>query len=402
MRSTSCGLSLLLLLDNALQTHSFVSTATTNKIFPRYVSSPSSLRMGLLDDILKSTPRPAAPRPKVEVPPDFQIPEPKPLTITPSSDLSSLLKSSIALALRLATGAFVLGWQIDSLFYKDGNDNDNESKSESESESESEASTRTPKKYSLPLFFGLINIRDSSSVLSNGNAPRPKQNLIIYEYDASPYCKRVREIVNVLDLTVEYRPCPGARQSAFSRELLERTGRQTVPYLIDPNTNVEMFESNDIIQYLVQTYGPSDASSYDSKALWPITFEFFSIFTSTLSAIVRDMPASKRQPNARSDNEQMIPIELWGYECSPFVKPVREKLCALALPHVMVSCSRGSANRDLLLERISAGTSTGTGTTARFQVPYIVDPNTNISMFESAEICEYLDAVYTVKGGGGD
>jgi glutathione S-transferase len=36
--------------------------------------------------------------------------------------------------------------------------------------------------------------------------------------------------------------------------LLERTGRVQVPYLIDPNTGVEMFESADIRAYLERTY----------------------------------------------------------------------------------------------------------------------------------------------------
>ena len=35
--------------------------------------------------------------------------------------------------------------------------------------------------------------------------------------------------------------------------------------------------------------------------------------------------------------------------------------------------------------------------TKTFQVPYIVDPNTGVSMFESAEIVKYLDATYTKK-----
>jgi glutathione S-transferase len=82
----------------------------------------------------------------------------------------------------------------------------------------------------------------------------------------------------------------------------------------------------------------------------------------------------------------MIPLELWGYETSPFVRPVREKLGSLCLPHIMVSCSRGSANRDKMVEM-----------TGRFQVPYLVDPNTGISLYESTEIEKYLEAVYTVK-----
>lgn len=51
---------------------------------------------------------------------------------------------------------------------------------------------------------------------------------------------------------------------------------------------------------------------------------------------VRGLKGIKMQPNARPDNIQMRPLELWGYECSPFVRPVREKLDVLGLPHVMV------------------------------------------------------------------
>jgi len=316
-------------------------------------SSPSSS---------SSSPKPKKKRkgPIVQVPPDFQIPEPKPLQITRDSEIGSALKGSIALAVRLATGTFVLGWKIDTFFAP-----------------EQDQGT----KYALAL--GPFRIRDVSTVLNQ--APRPVQPLILYEYTASPFCKRVRETINVLDLTVIYKPCPGARQSKFSDELFERTGRRTVPYLIDPNTGVEMFESDDQIQYLLDTYGPSK-DLYDAKALWPITFQPFSIFTSVVAEVVRGFPGAKRQENARPDNEEMYPLELWGNEASPFVKPVQEKLVSLALPYKFVSCSRGSANRDLMVQK-----------TGRFQVPFLVDPNTGLELYESPEICEYLEACYTVK-----
>jgi glutathione S-transferase len=316
-------------------------------------SSSLSIAVGLLDELLgKSTPI----IPKVRVPDNFEIPEPKPLTLTSSADLAGVLKSSAALAVRLGTGAFVLGWKIDSVFAKQDDG-----------------------KYGLSI--GPFCIRDSSSVLQD--APRPTKPLILYEYDGSPFCKRVRETINVLDLTVEYRPCPGAR-SGFSDELFKRTGKRTVPYLVDPNTGFETFESSDQIDYLLQTYGPPE-DSYDKLALWPITFQSFSISTSTMVAILRDMPGSRRQPNARPDNQKMKPIKLWGYECSPFVRPVREKLCNLCLPHEMVSCARGSTNRDQMMEKVG-----------RFQVPYMEDPNTGIAMFEGPEIVQYLENVYTV------
>jgi glutathione S-transferase len=229
--------------------------------------------------------------------------------------------------------------------------------------------------------LGPFSIRDTSTVLTN--APKPDKPLVLYEYDASPFCKRVRETINLLDLTVEYRPCPGARHGKFSNELFERTGRRTVPFLIDPNTGTELFESSDQIEYLLQTYGPPQ-QEFDRKALWPITFQAFSVYTSTLVAVLRDFPASKRKETARPDNEDMEPLELWGYESSPFVRPVRETLGSLCLPHVMVSCPRGSGNRDKMMER-----------TGRFQVPFLVDPNTGIEMFEGPEIVRYLEAVYT-------
>lgn len=342
------------------------AVTTSNKY-----SSPL-LKMGLLDDIstiLRPSKDSGISRnifvrnqyPKVELPEDFILPDPKPLTITNTSDVPSLLQSSAALAIRLATSAFVLGWKIDTIF----------------------ADPKDESKYSLQI--GPFCISDSSSVLMD--APRPDKTLVLYEYDSSPYCKRVREMINLLDLTVEYRPCPGARNGKFSKQLYEKTGRQTVPYLEDPNTGVGMFESDDIIEYLLDAYGPQDKGSFDRKALWPITFKEFSIWTSSFAALFRGMPGSKRQTNARPDNEDMMPLELWGYECSPFVKPVREKLGELVLPHRIVSCSRGSSNRIKLMAR----------TGKKFQVPFLVDPNTGIEMFESSEIIKYLDAVYTIK-----
>jgi glutathione S-transferase len=34
----------------------------------------------------------------------------------------------------------------------------------------------------------------------------------------------------------------------------------------------------------------------------------------------------------------------------------------------------------------------------RFQVPFLVDANTGVELFEGDEIVKYLETVYTVKG----
>jgi glutathione S-transferase len=76
---------------------------------------------------------------------------------------------------------------------------------------------------------------------------------------------------------------------------------------------------------------------------------------------------------------------LWGYENSPFVRPVRETLSSLGLRHTLISCARGSVNRDAMFRK-----------TGRFQVPYLEDPNTGVCMYESGEMVKYLNAAYSV------
>ena len=87
----------------------------------------------------------------------------------------------------------------------------------------------------------------------------------------------------------------------------------------------------------------------------------------------------------RIDVTRLDPIVLWGYEGSPFVRPVRETLNSLGLAHVMLNCPRGSQNRDRLFRK-----------TGRFQVPFIEDPNTGLSLFESSAIVKYLKGTYSL------
>ena len=49
----------------------------------------------------------------------------------------------------------------------------------------------------------------------------------------------------------KYVPVEGGKRA---QELPKMQGRLQVPYLVDPNTGVQMFESKDILKYLNQTY----------------------------------------------------------------------------------------------------------------------------------------------------
>lgn len=82
---------------------------------------------------------------------------------------------------------------------------------------------------------------------------QPTQLLEMYEFEACPFCRKVREVLSELDL--EYVSRTVARGSAGRDVLRARGGKMMVPYLIDPNTGTEMFESADIVEYLRETYG---------------------------------------------------------------------------------------------------------------------------------------------------
>lgn len=86
--------------------------------------------------------------------------------------------------------------------------------------------------------------------------PRPDQPaalLELYNFEASPFCRKVREALAALDL--DYLVRNVAKKSARRPELVARGGKMMVPYLVDPNTGVEMYESDDIVAYLEATYG---------------------------------------------------------------------------------------------------------------------------------------------------
>jgi glutathione S-transferase len=104
-------------------------------------------------------------------------------------------------------------------------------------------------------------------------AKRPKRPLELFSFESSPYSRRVRELLCELELPYLLRSTGKARWQDLGppllratlfpslpvggrtrKELLERAGKVQVPYLVDPNTGTEMFESEAIRDYLLATY----------------------------------------------------------------------------------------------------------------------------------------------------
>ena len=75
----------------------------------------------------------------------------------------------------------------------------------------------------------------------------------LYNMEGSPYCRKVRERLSELALPYVVRNLPTG--SPKRDELVRRGGKMQVPYLVDPNTGREMYESDDITAYLSAEYG---------------------------------------------------------------------------------------------------------------------------------------------------
>ena len=88
---------------------------------------------------------------------------------------------------------------------------------------------------------------------------QPEKLLELYEFEGCPYCRLVREVLTELDIDAMIYPCPkgGTR---FRPQVVEQGGKAQFPWLHDPNTGQQMYESADIIRYLLATYGQRSVS----------------------------------------------------------------------------------------------------------------------------------------------
>ena len=203
---------------------------------------------------------------------------------------------------------------------------------------------------------------------------RPVRELILYDFEGCPFCRKVREALSNLDLDAEVRPCPknGPR---FREELKERGGRSMFPYLIDPNTGTEMYESDAIVRYLYTQYGQGKV---------PLTLGAGAL--TDLSSVLANLPRPGRGAFYRRARQPAQAFELWSFEASPFCRIVRECLSTLELPYRLHNVAKGSAKRSDFVMR--AG---------KMQVPFLVDPNFGVEMFESQVIVDFLEQNYRLS-----
>jgi glutathione S-transferase len=235
-------------------------------------------------------------------------------------------------------------------------------------------------------------VRGTNGIQSNPAAVKPRQLLQLYDIENCPYCRLVREALTELDLDAEILPGPQGGER-FRPELAERGGKTQFPYLVDPNTGTEMYESLDIVAYLFETYG--------QRSL-PLKWRAGKL--QTLGSMLASAPRMSKGMKARPGLEPEYLLELYSFESSPYARPVRELLCEMEIPYILRNCGRTEL-REWILPPVRAALKITPQSTldnrrvlqdmeGKVSIPYLYDPNTEIGLFESGEILEYLRETY--------
>ena len=227
---------------------------------------------------------------------------------------------------------------------------------------------------------------------------KPSKTLKLYDMEASPYCRLVREVLTELDLDVMILPCPvgGTR---FRPEAERIGGKQQFPLVVDEGEGTVRYESADIIEHLRVTYGQRKPGT--GQTLRPLA-----VGSSWAASALLWRPGGVTGMKARPSKAPAQPLTLFSFESSPFSKPVRARLCELELPYLLRNTGKGAMSdmgppsfRDQLFKGPKGTTPNRRWLeeqTGKVQVPHLIDPNTGTAMYESQAILKYLDTTYAL------
>jgi glutathione S-transferase len=235
------------------------------------------------------------------------------------------------------------------------------------------------------------SLRFWRGTMARGSAKRPARPFHLYEFEACPYCRLVREALTELDLDALIHPTPRGGER-FRPKAQELGGKQQFPFLVDPNSGESMYESADIIEYLYRRYGGRAAPA---RLLRPLD---------VTSSVLAGIPRLRAGAQARPSKAPKRPLELFSFESSPYSRRVRELLCELEIPYLLRSTGKArwqDLGPPILRATVFPALPVEGRTRAellsragKVQVPYLVDPNTGAAMFESEAIRDYLMDTY--------
>ncbi len=231
-----------------------------------------------------------------------------------------------------------------------------------------------------------------ASAVAKRSKPPPEHDLVLYDFEASPWCRLVREYATILDLTLTVKPCPRETllygEGSFgpnSKYRLEAMNwhqnkirgnthiedNLTFPLLVDQTKmlsthnktnqnetkdNVDedngvavLTESYDILTHLWEYYGESVVRRNprpDQKLNNPSNTFSSRFFSLAGPSYLRPMPRCGllRFPSSNhlQENNRLI---LYQSEGCPESRLVREALCCLTVSYNSVPVAEGSYNR---------------------------------------------------------
>lgn len=230
---------------------------------------------------------------------------------------------------------------------------------------------------------------------------QPKKAIKLYEFEGSPFCRRVREVLTTLNLDYEVYPCPKGG-TKYRKEVKQLGGKTQFPFLVDENTGEKLYESQDIIHYLFKHYGHSGQTpaKFSHYPKLPVIAFAGTLVNGARGVFIKKSIIDRKAP------AQLL--ELWGFEASPYTRVVRGLLTELELPFKFhnVAKERWQDQGPSVL-RLKPGKYVALSGGKResvvkvmnrksqdIQVPYLVDPNTDTKLFESKKIVDYLQQRY--------
>jgi glutathione S-transferase len=233
-------------------------------------------------------------------------------------------------------------------------------------------------------------LRAPRGVVVKGHRAKPAKLLELFEAEYCPYSRHVREALTELDLDARIYPIP-RNGKRYKQRLVKLSGEAKIPFLHDPNTGTKLCDSNAIVEYLYATYGIEGISVPDRK-----------LRSSVLATALRATQGMFAVPSRAARK----PLELYSFEGSPYSRLVRELLCELEIGYVVRNVGKTPGTyadyfppilRHNRMKNYMPGTENRRAFLARagkMMVPYIVDPNTGVSMWETGDIQAYLRKSY--------
>lgn len=233
-------------------------------------------------------------------------------------------------------------------------------------------------------------LRAPRGLVVKGHRTKPAKLLELFEAEYCPYCRHVREALTELDLDARIYPIP-KNGKRYKQRLVKLGGAPKIPFLHDPNTGTKLYESNAIVEYLYTTYGIEGTPVPERK-----------LKTSVMATALRGTQGMFAKPSVPA---KKVP-ELYSFEASPYSRLVREVFCELEISYILRNVGKTpGAHADYYppiirhnrMKNYMPGTENRKAFLARagkMMVPYIVDPNTGVSMWETADIQNYLRTTY--------